>query len=199
MGRYASVAAVSQAAASNAPWGLNWWLLVGGIAGTVITFVLSSVLYRAFCRWHRRGLETACLLIGLAGMAGAPVALAGAGWIVTGAPSGPPAGTGAFLLLLAGAVGVGAALVGACFLDRGSVAPQRASMRPPTGEFIGVIALVAVADLVVAGLAVLGAAGVVHLSLVQALAWGCVGVGLGVLAALVLAGLAWTLAAIAGA
>lgn len=135
-------------------------------------------------------------------MAGAAVAAAGALEVVGRGPSGPQADTGAFLFLLAGTVGVGATLVGAFVLSRNSLPPRLGrgpSMDPPSAEFGEVVALAVVADLLVAVLALLGAVGVVHLSLVRTVAWGCVGVGLGVLAAIVLFGLFWVLAGIAGA
>lgn len=193
----AAVWAISQATPDGATEGLHWWLLVGGIAGTVITLVLSSSLYWAFCRRGSRGLETGSFVTGLTGVLGLPVILWGASQIVANAPSGPRADTSAFLLLLAATVGIGAILVGAFVLVGTSVPPRQGLGPYPEPVAQDAIMLAVVADLVAAMLAMLGAAGVVHLNVVKTVAWACVGVGLGVIAVFVLCAIAWTLVAIA--
>lgn len=54
----------------------------------VITLVLSSALYRAFCRRGSRGLEDGSFWIGLTGYAGVIVTIWGAFAIIDKAPSG---------------------------------------------------------------------------------------------------------------
>lgn len=189
---------VTEAAPDGAPGGLHWWLLVGGGVGTVIAFVLSSALYRAYCRRGSRGHDTSSFFIGLTGFVGLLAAFMGATKIIAGPPSGPPADTRAFLFLLAATVGTGAILVGAFILSRNSVPPPQdrgPAQEPESVATDGILLAIAV-DLVAAVLAVLGAAGVLHLSVVETVAWAYVGVGLGGVAVLVLIGIVWNLVAI---
>ncbi|MBO8192281.1 hypothetical protein ITI46_11470 [Streptomyces oryzae] len=198
MGRDATAVArmIAQAAPDGAPGTLHWWLLVGGSAGTVLTLVLSSACYRAFCRRGAPGLESAGFFAGVLGYVAVFVAFWGAVEIVDGAPSGPPAGTGAFLLLLAVTLGIGALLMAALIASRTARPPPQDRELEPVPETL--IGLVVVADLVVAVLAALGAAGVLHLNLVKTVAWAYVGGGLGVVGALVLGALVWAVAGVAG-
>lgn len=198
MGRAATVGAgvLPQAAGSEgAPGSPGWWLLAGGCGATVLALVLSSLLYRAFCRRGSQALENAAFFTGLAAYGSVLCVLWGAGRILDAAPGGPWAGTGAFPLLLASTLVVGAVLVGALVLSRTAVPPVQDRGLEPVPEFL--LAFAVVVDLVTGVLAVLGAAGVLHLDLVRTVAWAVVGTGLGVLAALVLAALAWTVAGIA--
>ncbi|GGK30285.1 hypothetical protein GCM10011583_72670 [Streptomyces camponoticapitis] len=149
----------------------------------MITLVLSSALYWASCRRVAPGLETGSFFIGLAGGTGLCTTFWGATKIVYEAPSGPPADTSAFLLLLAASVGV--TLLGAFFLNPTRLHPNhRSEVSPPVGP-VGkpLVRIAGAAALAVAVLAILGTVGILHLSLVKAVAWAYLGVGYGLLAA----------------
>ncbi|MEU4667645.1 hypothetical protein AB0F91_06685 [Amycolatopsis sp. NPDC023774] len=157
MGR---IPAVAQAGAVGAPGSVSWSLLVAGSAVTVLGFVASTVCYRAACRWASRGLETSSLFAGFAGLAGMVAALWGAIEIVSDAPDDPPAGTGAFLLLLAAGLVAGAVLAGMIALERTARVPaELVSIVALDPVPVVPVALTAVAAMGTAVLAVLGATG----------------------------------------
>ncbi|MFI6080211.1 hypothetical protein ACIBBB_04355 [Streptomyces sp. NPDC051217] len=186
----AAASAIPQAAPVGSPGSLHWWLLVGGGAGVVIALVMSSALYWAAYRWVSLGLETGSFFFALVALAGAVPPLYGAGKIVEEAPSGPPADTSAFLLLLAASVGVGVILVGAFILntpvppDSGSFL-ARSFLVPPMDDLQAkpVISIAVAVTVVVDVLAVLGAIGVLRLNLVKAVAWAYFGLGASVVVA----------------
>ncbi|MEV8607309.1 hypothetical protein AB0383_05010 [Amycolatopsis sp. NPDC051373] len=192
MGR---IPAVAQAGVVGSPQG---WLLVAGSAATVLGFVVSTVCYRAACRWGSRGFESSSLFVGFAGVAGMVAALWGALEIVSEAPDGPSAATGAFLLLLAAALVAGVVLAGMIALERTARVPaELLSIVPLNPVPVVPIALTVVAATGLAVLAALGAFGVLHLSVVMAVAW--VYVGLLAVAGLVVFALVWIVALIFGA
>ncbi|MEV4596637.1 hypothetical protein AB0K15_04465 [Amycolatopsis sp. NPDC049253] len=197
MGR---IPAVAQAATVGAPGSVSWWLLAAGSAATALGFVVSTVCYVAACRWGSRGLETSSLFVGFVGLAGMVAALWGSIEIVSDPSDGPPAGTGAFLLLLAAALVAGAVLAGMIALERTARVPaELVSIVPLDPVPVVPIALTVVAALGTAVLAVLGATGALHLSVVVVVAWVFVGVGLLVVAGLVVIALVWTVALVFGA
>ncbi|MET7994604.1 hypothetical protein ABZU76_27300 [Amycolatopsis sp. NPDC005232] len=186
-------------AQAGAVGSLPWWLLVVGSAAIVLGFVVSTVSYRAACRWGSRGFETSSLFVGFAGVAGMVAALWGALEIVSEAPDGPPAATGTFLLLLAAALVAGAVLAGMIALERTARVPaELLSIVPLNPVPVVPIALTVVAAAGLAVVAALGAFGVLHLSIVMAVAWVYVGVGLLVVAGLVVFVLVWIVALIFG-
>ncbi|MEV6903331.1 hypothetical protein [Amycolatopsis sp. NPDC051372] len=194
MGR---IPAVAQAGVVGS---LQGWLLVAGSAATVLGFVVSTVCYRAACRWGSRGFESSSLFVGFAGVAGMVAALWGALEIVSEAPDGPSAATGAFLLLLAAALVAGVVLAGMIALERTARVPaELLSIVPLNPVPVVPIALTVVAATGLAVLAALGAFGVLHLSVVMAVAWVYVGVGLLAVAGLVVFALVWIVALIFGA
>ncbi|WIX77356.1 hypothetical protein QRX50_39100 [Amycolatopsis carbonis] len=194
MGR---IPAVAQAAVVGAPGTAYWWLLVAGSGAMVLGFVVSTVCYRAACRWGSRGFETSSLFVGFAAVAGMVAALWGGIEIVSEAPSGPPAGTGEFLLLLVAALVIGAVLAGMIALERTArVPPELVSVVSLDPVPVVPLALAVLAAVGTAVLAALGVAGVLHLSVMTTVAWVYVGAGLLFVGALVLIALMWTLAAI---
>jgi hypothetical protein len=174
-------------------------MIVGGTAGAVIMLVLSSVLNWAAHRHGSRGLNTAGFFVGFAGALGVFPAGVAAGYMAFQGPGGPVAGTGTSLLLLAGSIGVGGLLVGAILLYRIAPSPREGDPKLVSQGWGECLVVGVAADAIVAVLAALGAAGVLHLSAIRMIAWAYTGLVLGFLAALALAAVAWMVAAIAGA